>query len=74
MEEKNLDKELEDYADRLSEELSVEERTKDENQLTSGGKKLWCALRLSNQLHWKGDYCYPNLPSDIEKAQKLKKS
>ena len=73
MGKKNLDKELEDYADRLSEELSVEERTKDENQLTSGGKKLWYALRLSNQLHWKGDYCYPNLPSDIEKAQKLKK-
>ena len=73
MVKKNLGKELEDYADRLSEELSVEERTKDENQLTSGGKKLWYAFRLSNQLHWKGDYCYPNLPSDIEKAQKLKK-
>ena len=51
MGKKNLDIELEDFADRLSEELSVEERTKDENQLTSEGKKLWYALRLSNQLH-----------------------
>ena len=44
---KNLDKELEDYADRLSEELRIEEKTKDDNQLTSEGKKLWSALRLS---------------------------
>ena len=58
MGKKNLDKELEDYADRLSEELRIEEKTKDDNQLTSEGKKLWYALRLSNQLHWKGDYCY----------------
>jgi len=74
MGKKNLDIELEDFADRLSEELSVEERTKDDNQLTSEGKKLWYALRLSNKLHWKGDYCYPNLPTDNEKAQLLKKA
>ena len=73
MGKKNLDRELEDYADRLSEELSVEERTKDDNQLTSEGKKLWYALRLSKQLHWKGNYCYPNVPTDNEKAQILKK-
>ena len=73
MEEKNLDKELEDYADRLSEELRIEEKTKDDNQLTSEGKKLWSALRLSKQLHWKGNYCYPNVPTDNEKAQILKK-
>ena len=73
MGKKNLDKELEDYADRLSEELSVEERTKDENQLTSGGIILWYASRLSHQLHWKGNYCYPNVPTDNEQAQILKK-
>ena len=47
MGKKNLDKELEDYADRLSEELRIEEKTKDDNQLTSEGEKLWYALRLS---------------------------
>ena len=73
MGKKNLDKELEDYADRLSEELRIEEKTKDDNQLTSEGKKLWYALRLSKQLHWKGNYCYPNVPTDNEKAQILKK-
>lgn len=73
MGKKNLDKELEDYADRLSEELRIEEKTKDDNQLTSEGKKLWSALRLSKQLHWKGNYCYPNVPTDNEKAQILKK-
>ena len=73
MGKKNLDKELEDYADRLSEELRIEEKTKDDNQLTSDGKKLWSALRLSKQLHWKGNYCYPNVPTDNEKAQILKK-
>ena len=73
MGKKNLDKELEDYADRLSEELKIEEKTKDDNQLTSEGKKLWSALRLSKQLHWKGNYCYPNVPTDNEKAQILKK-
>ena len=73
MGKKDLDKELEDYADRLSEELRIEEKTKDDNQLTSEGKKLWYALRLSNQLHWKGNYCYPNVPTDNEKAQILKK-
>ena len=73
MGKKNLDKELEDYADRLSEKLINEEKTKDDNQLTSEGKKLWYALRLSKQLHWKGNYCYPNVPTDNEKAQILKK-
>ena len=73
MGKKNLDKELEDYADRLSEKLINEEKTKDDNQLTSEGKKLWSALRLSKQLHWKGNYCYPNVPTDNEKAQILKK-
>ena len=73
MGKKNLDKELEDYADRLSEELRIEEKTKDDNQLTSEGKKLWSALRLSKQFHWKGNYCYPNVPTDNEKAQILKK-
>ena len=73
MGKKNLDRELEDYADRLSEELRIEEKTKDDNQLTSEGKKLWSALRLSKQLHWKGNYCYPNVPTDNEKAQILKK-
>ena len=73
MGKKNLDRELEDYADRLSEELRIEEKTKDDNQLTSEGKKLWYALRLSKQLHWKGNYCYPNVPTDNEKAQILKK-
>ena len=73
MGKRNLDIELEDFADRLSEELSVEERTKDDNQLTSEGKKLWYALRLSKQLLWKGNYCYPNVRSDNEKAQILKK-
>ena len=73
MGKKNLDRELEDYADRLSEELRIEEKTKDDNQLTSEGKKLWSALRLSKQLHWKGNYCYPNVRSDNEKAQILKK-
>ncbi len=73
MGKKNLDKELEDYADRLSEELRIEEKTKDDNQLTSEGKKLWSALRLSKQLHWKENYCYPNVPTDNEKAQILKK-
>ena len=51
MGKKNLDRELEDYADRLSEKLINEEKTKDDNQLTSEGKKLWYALRLSKQLH-----------------------
>ena len=32
MGKKNLDKVLEDYADRLSEELRIEEKTKDDNQ------------------------------------------
>ena len=73
MGKKNLDRELEDYADRLSEKLINEEKTKDDNQLTSEGKKLWYALRLSKQLHWKGNYCYPNVPTDNEKAQILKK-
>ena len=73
MGKKNLDRELEDYADRLSEKLINEEKTKDDNQLTSEGKKLWSALRLSKQLHWKGNYCYPNVPTDNEKAQILKK-
>ena len=59
MGKKNLDKVLEDYADRLSEELRIEEKTKDDNQLTPEGKKLWYALRLSKQLHWKGNYCRP---------------
>ena len=49
MGKKNLDKELEDYANRLSGELRIEEKTKDDNQLTSEGKKLWTALRLSKQ-------------------------
>ena len=53
--------------------LLGEEKTKDDNQLTSEGKKLWYALRLSKQLHWKGNYCYPNVPTDNEKAQILKK-
>ena len=39
---KNLDKELEDYADRLSEELRIEEKTKDDNQLTSEEKIMVC--------------------------------
>jgi len=73
MGKKNLDRELEDYADRLSEKLINEEKTKDDNQLTSEGKKLWYALRLSKQLLWKGNYCYPNVRSDNEKAQILKK-
>ena len=73
MGKKNLDRELEDYADRLSEKLINEEKTKDDNQLTSEGKKLWYALRLSKQLNWKGNYCYPNVPTDNEKAQILKK-
>ena len=68
-----LDKELEDYADRLSEELRIEEKTKDDNHLTSEGNKLWSSLRLPKQLHWKGNYCYPNVPTDNEKAQILKK-
>ena len=38
MGKKNLDKELEDYADRLSEELRIQEISKDDNQLTSEGK------------------------------------
>ena len=38
MGKKNLDRELEDYADRLSEKLINEEKTKDDNQLTSEGK------------------------------------
>ena len=73
MGKKNLDKELEDYADRLSEELRIEEKTKDDNQLTSEGKKLWSSLRLSKQLHWKRNNCYPNVLTDNEKAQMLKK-
>ena len=44
MGKKNLDKELEDYADRLSEELRIEEKTKDDNQLTSEGEKIWSSI------------------------------
>ena len=73
MGKKNLDKELEDYADRLSEELTNQERTKDDNQLTSEGKRLWYAIKLANDLHWTGDYCFPKSHSDKEKAQNLKK-
>ena len=47
MGKKNLDKELEDYADRLSEKLRIEEKTKDEIKLRGS---------IVNEITTKGDF------------------
>ena len=62
------------HADDLSKRLQKEEKIKDEQRLTNDGIDLWYSLRLSHQLEWDENYCFPTESNLEKKAAILSKA
>ena len=65
---------LDRHADDLSKPLQKEEKNKDEQGLTNDGTFLWYSLRLSHQLEWDENYCFPTESNLEKKAAILRKA